>query len=131
MQFGYFNYPMPANETVLSYAPGSPEKIALKKALADLKKKTLDIPMYIGGKAVRTGKKVAIHPPHEIKHLLGHFHAGSKQHVDQAINTALKVRIGWSEMSWESRAHIFLKAAEFVSNKISLRNECCDYVGSK
>ena len=117
MQFGYFNYPMPANETVLSYAPGSPEKTALKKALADLKKKTLDIPMYIGGKAVRTGKKVTIHPPHEIKHLLGHFHAGSKQHVDQAINTALKVRIGWSEMSWESRAHIFLKAADLLATK--------------
>lgn len=117
MQFGYFNYPMPANETVLSYAPGSPEKTALKKAIADLKKKTLDIPMYIGGKAVRTGKKVAIHPPHEIKHLLGHFHAGSKQHVDQAINTALKVRIGWSEMSWESRAHIFLKAADLLATK--------------
>lgn len=117
MQFGYFNYPMPANETVLSYAPGSPEKTALKKALADLKKKTLDIPMYIGGKAVRTGKKVAIHPPHEIKHLLGHFHAGSKQHVDQAINSALKVRIGWSEMSWESRAHIFLKAADLLATK--------------
>ena len=117
MQFGYFNYPMPANETVLSYAPGSPEKTALKKALADLKKKTLDIPMYIGGKAIRTGKKVAIHPPHEIKHLLGHFHAGSKQHVDQAINTALKVRIGWSEMSWESRAHIFLKAADLLATK--------------
>jgi len=117
MQFGYFNYPMPANETVLSYAPGSPEKIALKKALNDLKKKTLDIPMYIGGKAVRTGKKIAIHPPHEIKHVLGHFHAGNKQHVDQAINTALKVRIGWSEMSWESRAHIFLKAADLLATK--------------
>ena len=117
MQFGYFNYPMPANEPVLSYAPGSPEKLALKKALADLKKKTLDIPMYIGGKAVRTGKKVAIHPPHEIKHVLGHFHVGNKQHVDQAINTALKVRIAWSEMSWESRAHIFLKAADLLATK--------------
>ncbi len=117
MQFGYFNYPMPANEPVLSYAPGSPEKLALKKALVDLKKKTLDIPMYIGGKAVRTGKKVAIHPPHEIKHVLGHFHVGNKQHVDQAINTALKVRIAWSEMSWESRAHIFLKAADLLATK--------------
>ncbi len=117
MQFGYFNYPMPANEPVLSYAPGSPEKLALKKALADLKKKTLDIPMYIGGKAVRTGKKVTIHPPHEIKHVLGHFHVGNKQHVDQAINTALKVRIAWSEMSWESRAHIFLKAADLLATK--------------
>jgi 1-pyrroline-5-carboxylate dehydrogenase len=117
MQFGYFNYPMPANEPVLSYAPGSPEKLALKKALVDLKKKTLDIPMYIGGKAVRTGKKVTIHPPHEIKHVLGHFHVGNKQHVDQAINTALKVRIAWSEMSWESRAHIFLKAADLLATK--------------
>jgi 1-pyrroline-5-carboxylate dehydrogenase len=117
MQFGYFNYPMPVNEPVLSYAPGSPEKLALKKALADLKKKTLDIPMYIGGKAVRTGKKVSIHPPHEIKHVLGHFHVGNKQHVDQAINTALKVRIAWSEMSWETRAHIFLKAADLLATK--------------
>jgi 1-pyrroline-5-carboxylate dehydrogenase len=117
MQFGYFNYPMPVNETVFSYAPGSTEKLALKKALADLKKKTLDIPMYIGGKAVRTGKKIAIHPPHEIKHVLGHFHMGNKQHVDQAINTALKVRTTWSEMSWESRAHIFLKAADLLATK--------------
>jgi 1-pyrroline-5-carboxylate dehydrogenase len=117
MQFGYFNYPMPVNEPVLSYAPGSPEKLALKKALADLKKKTLDIPMYIGGKAVRTGKKVSIHPPHEIKHVLGHFHMGTKQHVEQAINTALKTRVSWSEMSWESRAHIFLKAADLLATK--------------
>jgi 1-pyrroline-5-carboxylate dehydrogenase len=117
MQFGYFNYPSPANEPVLSYAPGSPEKLALKQALASLKKKTLDIPMYINGKAVRTGKKVSIHPPHEIKHILGHFHMGTKQHVDQAINAALKVREDWSIMTWESRAHIFLKAADLLATK--------------
>ncbi len=117
MQFGYFNYPSPANEPVLSYAPGTPEKLALKQALASLKKKTLDIPMYINGKAVRTGKKVAIHPPHENKHVLGHFHMGTKQHVEQAINGALKVRENWSNMSWEARAHIFLKAADLLATK--------------
>jgi 1-pyrroline-5-carboxylate dehydrogenase len=117
MQFGYFNYPSPANEPVLNYAPGSAEKIALKAALASLKKKTLDIPMYINGKAVRTGKKVAIHPPHENKHVLGHFHMGTKQHVEQAINGALKVRENWSNMSWEARAHIFLKAADLLATK--------------
>ena len=117
MQFGYFNYPSPANEPVLSYAPGSTEKLALKQALASLKKKTLDIPMYINGKAVRTGKKMAIHPPHEIKHVLGHFHVGSKQHVEQAINAGLKVRESWSNMSWEARAHIFLKAADLLATK--------------
>ncbi len=117
MQFGYFNYPSPANEPVLSYAPGSTEKIALKQALAALKKKTLDIPMYINGKAVRTVKKVSIHPPHETKHVLGHFHMGTKQHVEQAIGAALKVRESWSNMSWEARAHIFLKAADLLATK--------------
>ena len=129
MQFGYFNYPMPVNEPVLSYTPGSPEKLALKKALADLKKKTLDIPMYIGGKAVRTGKKVSIHPPHEIKHVLGHFHMGTKQHVEQAINTALKTRISWSEMSWEARAHIFLKAADLLATKYRFEMNAATMLG--
>ena len=68
MSLGYFNYPMPGNEPVLSYAPGSPEKKALKKALAELKSQTLDVPMYIGGDEVRTGNKVSLHPPHERAH---------------------------------------------------------------
>ncbi len=117
MQFGYFNYPTPANEPVLNYAPGSPEKLALKQAIDQLKKKPLDIPMYINGKAIRTGNKVAIHPPHEIKHTLGHFHVGTKKHVDQAIVAALKVRENWANMSWEARAHIFLKAADLLATK--------------
>ena len=117
MQFGYFNYPTPANEPVLSYGPGTPEKVALKQAIEQLKKKTLDIPMYINGKAVRTGNKVSIHPPHEIKHTLGQFHAGSKKHVDQAITAALKARESWANMNWEARAHIFLKAADLLATK--------------
>jgi 1-pyrroline-5-carboxylate dehydrogenase len=129
MQFGYFNYPSPANEPVLSYAPGSPEKLALKQALTSLKKKTLDIPMYINGKAVRTGNKVAIHPPHEIKHVLGHFHMGNKQHVEQAINTGLKVREDWSNMSWEARAHIFLKAADLLATKYRFEMNAATMLG--
>ena len=129
MQIGYFNYPSPANEPVLSYAPGAPEKLALKKALASLKKKTLDIPMYINGKAVRTGKKIAIHPPHEISHTLGHFHLGTKQHVDQAINAGLKVRENWSNMSWESRAHIFLKAADLLATKYRFEMNAATMLG--
>ena len=129
MQFGYFNYPTPANEPVLSYAPGSPEKLALKKALASLKKKTLDIPMYINGKAVRTGKKVAIHPPHELNHTLGHFHLGNKQQVEQAISTCLKVRESWANMSWESRAHIFLKAADLLATKYRFEMNAATMLG--
>jgi len=117
MQFGTFNYPSPINEPVLSYAPGSVEKIALKKAIADLKNKSLDIPMVINGKEIRTGVQQAIHPPHEIKHTLGHFHVGTKKEVNLAIASALKVRNAWVNMNWEARAHIFLKAADLLATK--------------
>jgi len=117
MQFGTFNYPSPINEPVLSYAPGSVEKIALKKAIADLKNKSLDIPMVINGKEIRTGVQQAIHPPHEIKHTLGHFHVGTKKEVNLAIASALKVRNAWANMNWEARAHIFLKAADLLATK--------------
>lgn len=117
MRLGYFSYPMPANEPVLSYGPGTPERTALKKTLADLKKKPIEIPMYIGGKAVKTGKKVAIHPPHELSHTLGYFHAGEEKHVHQAIDAALKAKEAWAAMSWENRAHIFLKAADLMATK--------------
>jgi 1-pyrroline-5-carboxylate dehydrogenase len=129
MQIGYFDYPTPANEPVLSYAPGTSEKLALKKALASLKSKTMDIPMYINGKAVRTGNKIAIHPPHEIKHTLGHFHMGTKKHVDQAIASALKVRNTWADMSWESRAHIFLKAADLLATKYRFEMNAATMLG--
>jgi 1-pyrroline-5-carboxylate dehydrogenase len=129
MQFGYFNYPAPLNEPVLTYAAGSPEKLALKKALVAAKKKVLDVPMYIGGKTVRTGKKVAIHPPHEIKHVLGHFHMGTKAHVEQAIQSGLKVRESWSSMPWESRAHIFLKAADLLATKYRFEMNAATMLG--
>ena len=117
MDLGYFNYPLPANEPVLSYAPGSPEKKRLKAALNELKKTRADIPMYIGGKEVRSGKKVAIHPPHEIAHTLGHFHAGEEKHVRQAIDSALDAREKWASLTWENRANIFLKAADLLATK--------------
>lgn len=117
MNLGYFSYPLPANEPVLNYAPGSPERATLKKALADLKKKPIEIPMYIGGRAIKTGKKIAIRPPHETSHVLGHFHMGDEKHVQQAIDAALKAKEAWANMPWEDRAHIFLKAADLIATK--------------
>lgn len=102
MSLGYFSYPMPVNEPVLQYAPGSPEKANLKKVLSELKKKEADIPMYIGGKAIRTGHKISIHPPHEKNHTLGYFHLGDEKHVQQAIDAALKAKAAWAEMSWKT-----------------------------
>ncbi|HRN91110.1 MAG TPA: L-glutamate gamma-semialdehyde dehydrogenase [Ferruginibacter sp.] len=117
MLYGDFYYPLPANEPVLNYAPGSPEKAALKRALKELKSQKIDVPMYIGGEEVRTGKTLEIRPPHELKHVLGTFHAGDATHVKKAIQAALKAKDKWAAMSWENRANIFLKAADLLATK--------------
>ncbi|HNJ58446.1 MAG TPA: aldehyde dehydrogenase family protein, partial [Chitinophagaceae bacterium] len=117
MSLGTFSYPMPVNEPVLNYAPNSAEKIKLKATLAELKNTEIDVPMYIGNKEVRTNRKVAIRPPHEIKHILGYFHAGEEKHVHQAIEAALAAKESWANMQWETRAAIFLKAADLIATK--------------
>jgi len=117
MSLGYFSYPMPANEPVLSYAPGSAEKKRLKEVLAELKKEQIDVPMYIGSKEVRTNKKGTLHPPHEIAHTLGTFSEGDERHVKQAIDAALAAKESWANMDWETRANIFLKAADLMATK--------------
>lgn len=117
MQYGDFYYPMPTNEPVLNYAPGSNEKVALKKVLKELKASKVDVPLYIGGEEIRTDKKQEIRPPHELNHLLGYYHEGNASHVKKAIAAALKTKEKWASMSWENRANIFLKAADLLATK--------------
>lgn len=117
MQYGDFYYPLPANEPVLNYAPGSAEKKRLKEVLKELKSSKIDVPMYIGNEEVRTGNVSDIRPPHEHKHVLGQFHTGEAKHVTKAINAALKAKDKWSNLSWENRANIFLKAADLIAGK--------------
>ncbi|MBL8067868.1 MAG: L-glutamate gamma-semialdehyde dehydrogenase [Armatimonadetes bacterium] len=117
MKVGNFCYPMPANEPVLNYAPGSAERRRLKEVLAELKAKTSDLPMVIGGQDVRTGDRREMRPPHELGHLLGHYHYGTREHVEQAIASALAARKAWAAMDWETRAAIFLKAADLIATK--------------
>lgn len=117
MSFGTPSIPLPANEPVLSYAPGSPERARQKAVLAELKSTTLDIPMIINGQEVRTGQTSPIHPPHELAHTLGQFHVGDRTHVQSAIDAALRAKADWEAMSWENRANIFLRAADLIATK--------------
>ena len=117
MSLGYFSYPMPPNEPVLSYAPGSPERKRLKEVLTQLKKERIDVPMYIGSKEVRTNKKGTLRPPHDIAYTLGTYSEGNEKHVTQAIDAALAARESWANMDWETRANIFLKAADLMATK--------------
>jgi 1-pyrroline-5-carboxylate dehydrogenase len=115
MSNGFFNVPVPRNEPVLNYAPGSKERLLLKKAIEDARSKVIEIPMFIGDEEITTETKKALTPPHDHKHVLGYFYEGDASHVEQAINAALAAKELWSYLSWEHRASIFLKAADLLA----------------
>jgi 1-pyrroline-5-carboxylate dehydrogenase len=115
MSNAFFQVPPATNEPVLSYAPGSPEREAVKEALAAFKSTKTEIPMTIGGNKITAGKKYAINPPHEIKHVLGHYYKGDSKTVKAAIDAALAAKEGWENMPWQDRAAIFLKAADLLA----------------
>ncbi|MCU0645423.1 MAG: L-glutamate gamma-semialdehyde dehydrogenase [bacterium] len=115
MTNGIFNVPLPKNEPILAYEPGSPEKKELKAKISEMKNKEIEIPVIIGGKDVKTGKLAECRCPHETKHLLGVYHKAGEKEVDLAIQAALAARPKWAAMSWHNRAAIFLKAAELLA----------------
>jgi 1-pyrroline-5-carboxylate dehydrogenase len=112
---GFFNVPTPQNEPVLNYGPRSVERAALKAALDEARAKVIEIPMYIGGKEVHTGKRLEIRPPHDHQHLLATFPEGDAATVTAAIDAALAAKAGWENLPWEERAAIFLKAADLFA----------------
>ena len=107
--------PRPENDPNLTYAPGTPARAELKARLARMAGETVDIPVVIGGKEIRSG---AIEPsvmPHKHGHVLGHFHKATADHVRQAVDAALAARKEWSSWSFEDRAAVFLRAAELLT----------------
>ena len=111
---GFFEVPLAINEPVRTYAPGTPVRDEVLKAYKDLYNSTINVPLYINGKEVETGNTRTMSPPHDHKHSLGEYHLAEKSHVQEAIDTALEARKKWSQMPWEHRAAVFLKAAELI-----------------
>src|SRR5690554_3043364 len=112
---GFFEVPVAVNEPVMSYAPGSNER----KEVLDMYKKMynskVEVPLYINGKEVKTEDTSTMNPPHDHKHVLGTYHKATKEHVEDAIESALEARKKWSRMPWQQRAGIFLRAAELLA----------------
>jgi 1-pyrroline-5-carboxylate dehydrogenase len=111
----FSNVPVPKNEPILSYGPGSLEKKELKIKLAEMNQAQIDIPLWIGGKEIRTGNTADCRCPHDHGHLLGRYHMAGKDEVETAIRSALKARHAWESMPCEARASIFIKAGELIS----------------
>ena len=115
MNNAFFEIPVPINEPIKDYKSGSIERKELIETINYMKKNPVDIPMYIGDKKIKTQNKIEISAPHNHKLHLGTFNEGDASHVKMAIESAMKAKNEWASMSWQSRASIFLKAAELIA----------------
>ena len=115
MSQAVFPVPTPENEPILSYAPGSSEKLALKQRLTEMMAETVEIPLIIGGEEVRTGNLGTCVCPHDHGHVLGTFHQAGEAEVQAAIDASQEAWKEWSELSWEERSGVFLKAADLLA----------------
>jgi 1-pyrroline-5-carboxylate dehydrogenase len=106
--------PPPVNEPIKAYAPGSPERASLKARLSEMAGDKVDIPLFIGGKEVKTGSCARAVMPHDHSHVLADYHKASEQHVVQAVDAARAAQAEWASWSFEDRASVLLKAAELL-----------------
>lgn len=107
--------PTPANEPVLSYAPGSPERAGLKSALAQMAAEQPEIPHVIGGREVREGGLLDVVAPHARRHVLARIHDSSEGVTGRAIEAAQAAAPAWAAMRFDERARVFLKAADLLA----------------
>jgi 1-pyrroline-5-carboxylate dehydrogenase len=112
---GVRRVPTPINESNRTYAPGTPERAELKARLKSMAAETIDIPIVIGGKEIRTGKTEKVVMPHDHSHVLAEFHRAGPEHVQQAIAASAEARRDWSAWPWEDRAAVVLRAAEMLA----------------
>ena len=112
---GIVRVPAPVNEPVQSYAPGSPERASLKRRLAEMVNEQIEVPLVIGGQAVRTGKTGRSVSPHDHARTLAVYHQAGRKEIEQAIAAATEAWREWSETPWEARAAVLLKAADLLA----------------
>ena len=118
-EYGLFNtttcVERPENEKVLSYGPGSPERRAVKASIETMTASTIEIPLIIGGKEIRTGKTATSVMPHKHGHVLATYHLAGEEHVQAAIKSALEAKRDWENTPWEHRVSVFRKASEILA----------------
>lgn len=129
MNNGIFKTPIPKNEPILNYSPGSPEKKELKTKLAELKSRQIEIPVVIGSKKIKTGNLGECRCPHNHKQLLATYHKAGEKEVEMAIESALAARPAWAAMPWEARASIFLKAADLLATSFRATLNAANMLG--
>ncbi len=112
---GQFKPPTPINEPILDYAPGSPERAALKAELERQSNQVVDIPLIIGGEEIHTEATFDVTSPHDHHHVLAKCHIGTRVEAEAAVEAARDAWSEWSMWAWQDRAAVLLKAAELLA----------------
>ena len=129
MSHGIFSAPTPINEPVLPYSPGSREKSEVKAELKVQSSNPIEIPLVINGKPGEGNDKVAVTSPHKHQMILGHAQQATANDVKQAIEGTLSARKEWAALPWESRAAVFLKAADLLATKYRAKMNAATMLG--
>jgi 1-pyrroline-5-carboxylate dehydrogenase len=108
--------PVPVNEPVHGYGPGSPERARLVRALGDLAAHPVDLTMTIGGvQRMGGGGKLDVVQPHDHRAVLGTLAEATGEDARAAIEAAAAAARDWRALSFDDRAAVFLKAADLLS----------------
>ncbi|GGE35839.1 L-glutamate gamma-semialdehyde dehydrogenase [Psychroflexus planctonicus] len=126
---GFFHVPPAVNEPVKTYAPGTPERDAVLSTYRKMWESQVEIPLFIGGKEIKSGKTKDILPPHDHQHIVGKYHTAEKKHVQDAIENSLEARKAWADLPWEQRAAVFLKAADLVAGPYRYKLNASTMIG--
>ncbi len=110
-----FTIPIPVNEPIKDYDPGSPEKASLQAKADELSSQVIDIPLVIGGEEIRTGNTAQCIMPHDHEHVLANFHQASEKEVEMAINASQDAWQSWSKKPLKERAEIYVKIADLLA----------------
>ena len=129
MLHGLQHVPAPENEPVRSYRPGSDQARSLQATLEEMASETIDIPAIIHGEEVRTGNTLDAVMPHNHGHVLGKMHLCGEDEVNQAIESGQQAWAEWSELPWQDRAGVFLKAAEMLAGPWRDRSNAATMLG--
>jgi len=126
---GSFRIPVPQNEPIFSYAPGSPERAALKAAIADVGNAVADIPALIGAEECRVGKPVPVTMPHRHRQVIAHTYRVDAAGLERAVQTAVEAQRDWATWRFEDRAAVFLKAADMLAGPWRARINAATMLG--
>jgi len=108
--------PLPANEPVHEYAPGSPERARLTEALTTLASDPIDLPHVIGGEhRMGAGEHIDVVQPHRHAARLGTLTNATHSDATAAVEAAIAAKEDWAAMPFDERAAVFLRAADLLS----------------